>query len=101
MVTWKLYDPAFVKVADVFLAALVPFALKLTLAGGVPVVCQKYVRFCSPPSSAPSTLSAVVVPGAGFGFALAGVATVGGRFTPVLAPFTSPLPVTVSRSQMT
>ena len=32
--------PALVKVAVVFLAALLPLALKLTAAGGVPVVAQ-------------------------------------------------------------
>ena len=40
MTTWKLYVPAAVKLAVVFLAALVPFAEKLTAAGGVPTVDQ-------------------------------------------------------------
>src|SRR5262249_9025629 len=37
MVTWKVYVPTAAKVALVFLAALVPLALKLTDAGGEPV----------------------------------------------------------------
>ena len=40
IVTWKLYVPALLKVAVVFLAALVPLAEKLTAAGGVPVAAQ-------------------------------------------------------------
>ena len=40
IVTRKLYVPAFVNVAIVFFDALVPLALKVTAAGGVPVVAQ-------------------------------------------------------------
>jgi len=40
IVTRKLYAPARVKVAVAFFAALVPLALKVTGAGGVPVVDQ-------------------------------------------------------------
>ena len=62
------------------LAAYELFALKVTAAGGVPVVAQLYVRFASPPLSAPNTLSVVVVPVTGLGIAAAAVATVGGAF---------------------
>jgi hypothetical protein len=57
-------------------AALVPLALNVTSAGGVPMVAHVYVRFASPASSAPSTDSTVVVPVTGFGDAAAAVATV-------------------------
>ena len=40
MTTWRLYPPAFVKVAALDFAALFPFGLKPTAAGGVPVVDQ-------------------------------------------------------------
>ena len=38
IVTWKLYVPALLNVATVFLAALVPLTLNVTGAGGVPMV---------------------------------------------------------------
>ena len=38
---------------------------------------QVYVKLLSPPSSAPSTLSDVVIPVTGLGVAAAGMATVG------------------------
>ncbi len=63
-----------------FLAALVPLALKVTAAGGVPLVAQVYVRFASPASSAPSAPRPVVVPATGFGLAAAAVAMVGAAF---------------------
>jgi len=66
------------------LAALVPLALN---SGLLPVGCavadQVYVRLDSPPSSAPKTLSAVVVAVTGFGVADAAVATVGAAFVTV------------------
>jgi hypothetical protein len=55
---------------------LVPFGLKVTVPG--PVADHVYVRLASPPSSAPRTLTFVVVPLTVLGDALAGVATVGG-----------------------
>ena len=64
-------------VAVVSLAALVPFTLKFTAAGGVPVVVQVYVKFVVPPLSAPTTWRAVVVPVAGLVEAYAAVETVG------------------------
>ena len=66
------------KVAVVLFAAFEPFGAKETGAGGVPLADQVYVSCASPPSSAPSTLRLLVMPVAGFGLALAAVATVGG-----------------------
>jgi hypothetical protein len=40
IVTWNVKRPALVKVAVVVFAALVPLALSVTGAGGVPVVAQ-------------------------------------------------------------
>src|SRR5437899_643860 len=67
----------------VFLAALVPLTLKLGSRApvGLARMAQVYVRFASPPSSAPRTLSVVVLPVMTAGDALAGVATVGAWFT--------------------
>jgi hypothetical protein len=76
--TWKLYVPALVNVAVVFFAAFEPLELKVTAAGGVPVVDHVYVKADSPPSSLPSTLSCVLVPMTGEGEAAAGEAIVGG-----------------------
>src|SRR5205814_4233833 len=58
---------------------------------GVCVALQVYVRFASPSSSAPRTLSAVLVPVMVEGVADAGVATVGA----VLPMITVALPLTV------
>src|SRR3954470_22777889 len=44
---------------------------------GLLIVDQVYVRFASPPSSEPTTLSAAVAPSTGLGLADGGVATVG------------------------
>ena len=76
----------------VFFDALVPLMLKLTVAGGVPVVAQVYVRVDSPAASAPSTERAVVVPVTGLGVAAAPVATVGavGVMVTDAVPFTDP-----------
>jgi hypothetical protein len=60
-VTIHVYAPALVKVAVVVLAALVPFGLKVTAAGGLPVVAQVYTRAGSPPLSVAVTESAEVV----------------------------------------
>ena len=62
-----------------FLARFGPFTLNVTPAG--PVDDQVYVRLGSPPSSAPSTLNAVVAPLTGFAPLLAAFAMVGGLFT--------------------
>src|SRR3569623_2296937 len=70
--------PAAVKVAVPAFAALLPLALNVTAAGGVPVVAQVYVRLASPPSSAPSTDRAGEFAVTGFGLAAAAVASVGG-----------------------
>ena len=53
-------------------------------------VVQVYVRFASPPSSAPSTLSCDLIPAEGLGEAAAGVATVGAALitVPLAAPLT-------------
>src|SRR3569623_2508174 len=70
--------PAAVKVAVTAFAALLPLALNVTAAGGVPVVAQVYVRLASHQSSAPSTDRAVEFAVTGFGLAAAAVAIVGG-----------------------
>ena len=54
------------KVATVFLAALVPLALYITVAG--PVADQLYLRFAQP-RCRPRALSEVVVPATGLGVA--------------------------------
>src|SRR4029453_12825190 len=81
MVTRKLYVPVAVRGAAVCFAVLVRLWLKLTGAGGVPVVVQVDARFDSPPSSAPRTLRTVFAPVTGLGDADAAVATVGFWFT--------------------
>src|SRR2546427_491846 len=63
----------------VVLDPFAPLALKLTAAG--PLADHVYVRFASPPSSAPRTVNCVELPVTGFGFAAAGCATVGAPFT--------------------
>src|SRR5262245_37298806 len=75
MLTAKEYVPAWLKVATVFLAALVPLALKVTPPG--PLTDHVYRRPASPAASAPSTLRAVVVPVTGLGVAVAELATEG------------------------
>jgi hypothetical protein len=65
-----------VNTALVFFAAFVPFGQKLTPVG--PVYDHVYFRLDSPPSSEPSTVRFVDDPVTGFGFAAAGVATIGG-----------------------
>jgi hypothetical protein len=70
-------------VAIVVFAALLPLVLNVTGAGGVPVEVQAYVRFDSPPSSAPSTLSVVAFVPVGFGFADAAVKIVGAALATV------------------
>ena len=72
-----------------FFAPFDPLALKVTAAGGVPVAAQVYVRFASPPSSAPRALRLVVVPVAGLGLAEAALATVGGELVGGLEPGSS------------
>jgi hypothetical protein len=72
--------PTLENVAVLDFAALVPFGANDTGAGGLPVVVHVYVRPPSPPASAPRTLNALVVPGAGLGVAAAFVATVGAAF---------------------
>ena len=59
-----------------FLALFGPFTLNITPAG--PEHDQVYVKLGSPPSSAPSTLKAVVPPLTGFASALASFAILGG-----------------------
>src|SRR5258708_37028958 len=77
IVTTKPYVPALANVAVTLLEALVPFEEKVTAAGGVPVVVQVYVRFDSPPSSAPKALRFVACPVTGLALAEAGGTTVG------------------------
>jgi hypothetical protein len=77
-VTVKMYVPAAVNVAVVFLAEL--SLLSENVTGLAPVHDQLYVRFDSPPSSAPSTDSEAVVPADGLGEAEAAAAIVGAWF---------------------
>ena len=64
--------------ATIFLAAFVPFALKVTAAGGVPVVAHVYVKADSPAVwSAPSTESVVEVVVTGEALEAAALTTVG------------------------
>ena len=94
IVTVNVYAPAFVNVAVLFFAALVPLAEKLADPPlGTVVAAHVYVSAASPASSAPSTLYAVVVPVTGLGVALAAVATVGAALVTVIVedPVTFPL----------
>ena len=66
-------------VATVFLAALVPLALNVTGAGGVPMADQVYASALSPRFEAPSAESWQVVAETVAGVAAAAAATVGGK----------------------
>src|SRR3984957_4961303 len=90
----KVYEPALLKVTLLFFEVFVPLAAKSgLLPAGCVVEAQVYVRFGSPPSSAPSTLSAVVVPFTVEGDADAATATVGAALVIVTfaEPETAPL----------
>jgi hypothetical protein len=101
MVTFNPYTPAFVKVAVVLFAALVPLVAKVTAAGGDPVAAQVYVRLPSPPSSAPSVRRVVVEPLTGLGLATAAVATVGGAFVlPLLTASVAALIATLAAPEV-
>src|SRR5271157_2785452 len=75
IVTWNRERPALVNVAVVLLARFGQFTLNVTPAG--PEHDHVYVRLGSPPSSAPSTLNAVVAPLTGSAATLAALTIVG------------------------
>ena len=91
----SVYVPAFVNVAVDDFASLVPFGLKVTAAGEVPVVAHMYFKFVSPPSSAASTLNNVVLPVTGFGDAVAGLRTVGGLLVSIYSSYNSQFEISV------
>src|SRR5262249_39637621 len=74
----KAYEPNWLKLATLFLAALVPLREKLTGAGGLPSVDHVYVSPCSPLLLAPRTLRLGVVPGTGLGLGVGPLTIPGG-----------------------
>ena len=92
IVTRKLYVPAFENLAVVTFEAVVPFGVKLTAAGDVPVVTQVNFRFEDPPSSFAETDNVVVVNVTGSALELAATVTMGGPLIRITVdPVTPPL----------
>jgi hypothetical protein len=83
--------PASANVAVVLLAALVPFALKVTGAGTVPMAAQVKVRLEAPAGSVAVTDRFAVVPMTGFGLEAAAPVIVGPETPDPALPSTSTL----------